>query len=366
MSSRPELFVTPAEGARDAARWEPLVITQRELVEQAERLADAPRPADGRRETSIAHPRSTEPGRGLAPGIEVRLAVLKPGERTAPRRHNATEVNFCIAGGGSAAVAGRRFEVARYDVWNHPAWTPHVHANDTRELQVRLTYSNAALLQKLHVYVVDPDPPSPTDARASLPPSPESASEAPRFRAFQLTPAGAWLMSYEDLINPPAVRSDPLHWPWALVKEELDKLAALGSRYRGRRLYLLYNPVTGRTNGTTPSFFSTMTIRPPSIVDRPHRHVSAAINYYFSGRGYSVVDGKRYEWGAGDLMFSAPGWAVHNHASHAGEPVYELTVQDQPFHLATESLLWQESLDEPAILLGATDGFATNRRELGA
>ena len=74
--------------------------------------------------------------------------------------------------------------------------------------------------------------------------------------------------------------------------------------------------MTGRTNGTTPNFFATMTIRPPTIVDRPHRHVSAAINYYFHGRGYSRVDGNRYEWKAGDLMVSAPGWAVHNHASY--------------------------------------------------
>ena len=74
--------------------------------------------------------------------------------------------------------------------------------------------------------------------------------------------------------------------------------------------------MTERINGTTPNFFATMTIRPPSIVDRPHRHVSAAINYYFHGSGYSRVEGKRYEWKAGDLMVSAPGWAVHNHASY--------------------------------------------------
>ena len=87
-----------------------------------------------------------------------------------------------------------------------------------------------------------------------------------------------------------------------------------------------------------------MTIRPPSIVDRPHRHVSSAINYYFHGSGYSRVEGKRYEWAAGDLMVSAPGWAVHNHASNDESSVYELTIQDQPLNIYMESLLWQESL----------------------
>lgn len=68
-------------------------------------------------------------------------------------------------------------------------------------------------------------------------------------------------------------------WRWDAVKAELDKLHALGSKYRGRRLYLLYNPATGRTNGTTHNFFATMTLRPAGIVDRPHRHTAAAVNF---------------------------------------------------------------------------------------
>ena len=144
------------------------------------------------------------------------------------------------------------------------------------------------------------------------------------------------------------------------MKAELDKLEALGSDYVGRRLYMMYNPVTGRTNGITPNFFATMTIRPPKIVDRPHRHVTAAINYYFSGSGYSMVAGNRYEWKAGDLMLSAPGWAVHNHASY-DDYVYEPTIQDQPLNIYMQSLLWQESLKEPPALLGTQTGFSTNR-----
>jgi gentisate 1,2-dioxygenase len=148
------------------------------------------------------------------------------------------------------------------------------------------------------------------------------------------------------------------------VKAELDKLVALGKEYVGRRLYMLYNPLTGRVNGITPNFFATMTIRPPKIIDKPHRHVSAAINYYFHGSGFSNVAGNRYEWKAGDLMLSAPGWVVHNHASHDEESVYELTVQDQPLNIFMESLLWQEDLHHPAALLGTESGFATNRAQV--
>jgi gentisate 1,2-dioxygenase len=144
------------------------------------------------------------------------------------------------------------------------------------------------------------------------------------------------------------------------VKPELDKLEALGKDYVGRRLSMYYNPVTTRFNGITPNFFATMTIRPPKIVDRPHRHTSAANNYYVHGTGRSTVGGEVLEWKAGDLMLSAPGWAVHNHASY-DDFVYELTVQDQPLNIAMESLLWQESLKLPLAVLGVQEGFGTNR-----
>jgi gentisate 1,2-dioxygenase len=323
-----------------------------------QRLAGLPFPANGRRSSLIVHPNAQPPGLGLAPGIRVSIDVLLPGERTQPIRHNSTQVVFCIAGSGYAVAGSKRIPFSHYDVWNTPSMSTYWHVNDGNQPQVRLTYSNAALLEKMNVHIVDESPPE------SGPPAPQETDEPPGqnpFGTFRLTDDGAYLMPYEQLINPHVVESKPLHWPWKSVKEHLDKLEALGKSYVGRRLYLLFNPATGRTNGTTPNFFATMTLRPPHIVDWPHRHTSAAINYFFSGSGRSVVEGTAYEWKAGDLMLSAPGWGVHNHASH-DEPVYELTIQDSPLNIAMESLLWQEDLKWPAALLGVQDGFKTNRK----
>ena len=343
--------------------WPSLVVRKETIDAEVERLADSPAPENGRREALIVHPNATEPGLGLAPGIQVTLSVLKPGESTKPFRHNATEVNFCIRGSGHTIVGGKRIAFSQYDVWNHPSYAIYRHVNDGDGLQVRLTYSNASLLQKMHVHIVDENPRQ-VEAVADAGGDKDDPRRKSPYGTFQLTDDGAWLMPYEILINPPAVASPALHWPWQEVKAHLDKLEALGKDYVGRRLYLLHNPMTGRTNGTTPNFFAAMTIRPPKIVDRPHRHTSAAINYYFAGSGRSTVEGEVIEWKAGDLMLSAPGWAVHNHASH-DEPVYELTVQDQPLNIIMESLLWQESLKVPAALLGPESGFATNRRAAG-
>ena len=120
------------------------------------------------------------------------------------------------------------------------------------------------------------------------------------------------------------------------------------------------------------SFFNTYTVQPGQLINNGGVPVDLACDMSgkmatvlvarFAGRGYSIVAGNRYEWKAGDLMLSAPGWAVHNHASYDASPVYELTIQDQPLNIYMESLLWQEDLKHPAVVLGAETGFATNRK----
>lgn len=360
-----ESFFVDASGAlpEKTVPWEPIVITREQIDAEIVRLAAAPCPANGRRRSYVVHPLNRK-SNGLAPGIEVALDVLLPGEETASFRQNSTQVNFVIRGRGECDVGGRRRATALHDVWNTPSMRIYRHRNSGDDVYARLTYSNGALLEMMNIHVVEENPQPLLRAVEKPPAEPDSRRTSP-YGSFPLNDEGAWMMPYELLINPPSVESPALYWPWAEVKAHLDKLEALGKDYVGRRLYLLYNPMTGRTNGTTPNFFATMTVRPPKIVDRPHRHSSAAVNYYFSGSGRSTVEGKVYEWKAGDLMLSAPGWSVHNHASHDA-PVYELTIQDQPLNIAMESLLWQESLKEPPALLGAEEGFATNRSAASA
>ncbi len=334
----------------------PVVVPKESIEAEVERLASLPPPANGRRVSLIVNP-ATGAGNGFAPGTAVSLCVLKPGERTQPIRHNSSVVNFCIRGGGSTVIEGKRIRYEQYDVWNTPSWSVYEHLNDTDELQVRLAYSNSALLEKMNVHIVDENPPAQAIPKET---AGDHGHAVNPFGTIRLTEDGALLLPYEKLISPDIVPNKPLHFPWKKVKQELDKLTALGKSYVGRRLYLLYNPATGHTNGTTNNFFATMCVRPRNIVDQPHRHTAAAINYYFSGRGYSIVEGKKYSWKAGDLMLSAPGWAIHNHAS-LEEDVYELTIQDSPLNIWMGSLIWQEDLSHAPESLGLTGGFGTNR-----
>ena len=106
------------------------------------------------------HPRN-ERRNGLAPGIQVTLDVLLPGERTMPLRQNSTQVNFCIRGSGVTVIGGKRFDFDAARRVEHAVDASLLARNDRRrDLQVRLTYSNAALLEKMNVHVVEENPPA--------------------------------------------------------------------------------------------------------------------------------------------------------------------------------------------------------------
>lgn len=364
-----DIFVDPSS-APSFAPWAPFLLRRALIDLEIERLLGLD--VVGVRESLVVHPEASAAIPSFAPGIRITLSVLRPGEVTPERRANSTAVGFCLAGSGTARIGEEAIDFEQYDVWNVPGWRPVRVESRGIDPAVWLTYSNAPVLEALRVNVSQEPPDDDAIVRPDLN-RPESSAAAGSsgsrqspFGTFTLPGSAAQLMPYERLISPPPVPSLALHWPWKLVQGHLDELEALGADYVGRRLYLMYNPATGRTNGTTPSFFATITRRPPGIKDRPHRHVSAAINYFFHGSGFSIVDGQRYEWSAGDLMYTAPGWVFHGHASNEGDHVYELTIQDQPLHIASESLLWQEDPSKPPRVLGAEGGFDTNREAVAA
>ncbi len=346
--------------------WAPLVVTGAELDAEAARLAGLDVPRGGRRRSRIVHPSATEPGLGFAPGIEVSLNLLRPGESTIRYRQNSSQVAMCIRGAATAIVGRRGLSFEQFDVWNIPSMEVYRYENRSPEIAVFLSYSNAPLLEKLEVHYVEEDAAEPPAATVAAP----AAKRAKEFADdIAIGRDGARLLGYEHLIDIDVVPSLALLWPWRTVSQYLSRVEELGGEagkaYRGRHLYVLYNPATERRNGTTHSFFATLAQYPPNRVDIPHRHSSAAINYIFGGSGRSLVGGHRFEWRAGDIMLSAPAWAVHNHAA-GPDGCRILTVQDHPLHIAMESLIWQETLKEPVVKLGGEAGAQTNLGKLVA
>ena len=352
-----------AAGPRTQDFWPTVIVPRKAIEAEIERLASIALPSTGRRASAVNHPHNTAPVPAFAPGIDVTINVLKPGEQTPPIARNSCLVDMCIAGSGVAHIGSQEFGVSKFDVWNTPSMEPYVYRNTGRDLFVRLSYSNAPLLERLEVHYYDENPkPRAVGTDSPLPPV-NGKRARDMAEVIDFGTQGAQMLGYEYLIDIDTVDSKALIWPWAEVEKHLEKVYKMNTAYTGRHLYVLYNPATERRIGTNHCFFATMAKYPPDKIDQPHRHSSAAINYYFIGHGKSAVMGQRLEWEAGDLHLSAPGWAVHNHGSRE-KGFCALTIQDHPLQIAMESLIWQETLKSPIIKLGSQTGFDTNLGEL--
>lgn len=348
---QPTLVATPT--ADSAGGWEPVALRRADVQRAIDGLLAAPRTGDGLRHLLVVHPRAGATY-ALAPSIQVSIEVLAPGETARLPRTNASALALQISGESAVTIDGQSEAVAPHDLYSVPPLAIEAHVATGTEPSVRIVYSNAALLRYLGALRVE------TTRDDVLPGAGEVDLDVRNDGRYTHLGRDAWRLEYERVVDPPWVPFRSWTWRWADVVRELDRMASLGERYNGRRVCVLYDPATGRTNGTTPTLFASMCIRPANIIDRTHRHTAAAVNYFIDGTGWSTVGGTRIEWGPGDLIFIAPAWEVHHHASNEHD-VYQLAVQDNPLHLAMGSLVWQEDLEEPIRLLGAEPGFVTNR-----
>ncbi|MFJ6095165.1 cupin domain-containing protein [Williamsia muralis] len=345
-----------APGEAVPTPWAPIKVSRKDIELIVSRLEAGPRPSDGRRATLLIHPEST--CRGFAPGIDVTVEVLLPGESTQRLRRNCTQVHICIRGGGRVNADQVDFDMAANDVCTIPSMKPYQFFNSGEDTWVRLAYSNSPLLAQLGTLYVEPvadewRPTKPVDGPIDMEePATTNSVVAPD---HVVSPEGARLRGYEFLVDIEPVPDRPLHWPHQRMSELMSQRPGDGER----TIMALYNSSTQRKQGATSSFFVTLSQIPPGHTPRAegrgHRHSSVAINYHFRGTGYSVVDGRRIDWEPGDLLLSAPSWREHAHyPSETGVSAY--TVQDHPLHIGMESLVWQEDMDGPILALGTEAG----------
>lgn len=72
------------------------------------------------------------------------------------------------------------------------------------------------------------------------------------------------------------------------------------------------NPATGGHVMSTIS--ASMQRLLPGFRGKAHRHTGSFVYQVAKGRGYSIIDGQRFDWQERDI-FCVPSWAVHEHVN---------------------------------------------------
>lgn len=140
------------------------------------------------------------------------------------------------------------------------------------------------------------------------------------------------LMGYEQFLKgseKPAQR--PAIWKWTDVEADMMKSLDDNNFLReGRGAVSLVHEDTGDALGICSTLNMLVQVFEPGVRNAAHRHSNFALFIVKEGSGYSLIDGKRIDWEAGDVFF-APAWAAHEHCNSSSTNRAVLyTVQNVP------------------------------------
>jgi len=228
------------------------------------------------------------------------LQVMKPGERASAHIHAASALRFIIEGQGAYTIVdGHKMTLGPNDFVLTPngTWHEHAIAEDGTEciwqdgLDIPLTNALEANFYAVHEDL----------HQAVAYPVNDSTY---RWAAPGMLPAGeTWKNGYSPLFK----------YEWEPAYEALTKHAKAsdGSPYDG----ILMNYVNPATGGhVMQTIGASMQLLRPGERTKAHRHTGSFLYHCAKGEGYSIINGKRFEWKEHDI-FCVPSWAWHEHGN---------------------------------------------------
>lgn len=287
-----------------------------DLRPQVLRAIDLVRPEDaGRRVVYLRNPKRREVSAAcgwLFSGIQ----TMKAGERAGAHRHAASALRFIMEGTGAyTIVEGHKMSLGAKDFVLTPNGTWHEHGIEEDGstclwqdgLDIPLTNALEANFYEVH----------PDDYQASNLPLDDSPAT---YGSPALMPElDKWDQPYSPLLK----------FRWDQTYDALQNYARVtdGSPYDGVIMRYI-NPKTGADPMLTMG--ANMQLLRPSEHTKAHRHTGNIIYQVAKGEGYSVINGKRFDWKEKDI-FCVPPWMWHEHCNtQSGEDACLFSFHDLP------------------------------------
>ena len=265
------------------------------------------------------------------------LQVMHPGECASTHRHSASALRFIMEGSGAYTIVdGHKMTLGANDFVLTPNGTWHEHGVADSGTPciwqdgLDIPFVNA---MEANFYEVHPD----LHQAVGHPVDDASAS----WSGTALLPhAHGWSKPYSPLFK----------YEWGPTYESLQRLARVseGSPFDGVLMHYV-NPLTG--GPVMPTIGASMQLLRPGLHTRAHRHTGSFIYQVAKGRGFSVINGQRFDWQERDI-FCVPSWAWHEHANAAdSEDACLFCFSDLPvmkaLHLYREEALQEHGGHQP-------------------
>jgi gentisate 1,2-dioxygenase len=252
------------------------------------------------------------------------------GWKTLGHRHTVEAVLYVLQGKGHSVIDGIRYDWEPGDFISVPmfSWHRHLNTGDEDFIYLAATTGPLSLALGLAVYEDERYPDywvfghKSESAMKSLIPG---ADDSTRVRIEE------------------ASAGEPLSSMDALYKEQLSLSGGEEKRRRSSRVLVkgsrvefektpmglvryVIDPKAGflmRVLGTLLAEIS------PGRRSGAHRHLYEEVNYIISGRGYSMIEDRRYDWSAGDVL-CIPVFSWHQHFNTGDQPARFLVHHSRP------------------------------------
>lgn len=258
------------------------------------------------------------------------IQLLLPGEFAPSHHHSQSAIRFIIEGNNEAytAVNGQKIYMERGDVVLTPAWTWHEHKHEGTEPVFWLDGLDVGLVRTLAASFFEPY----QEEFYPLKPKEHYSSEQFVNGAFK---------KLNETVEP-GYPSPIFGYKFHRVEYVLNQMTEEDNDpYDGYAIEYI-NPATG---GSADSRIGTMMQKlKPKQHTKAHRHVHSAIYHVLEGKGYTVMDGEKFEWEKGDF-FILPPWSYHEHVNTGDGDAYLFSFNDKPVMEKLE-LEYREELKE--------------------
>ncbi|RMG51810.1 MAG: cupin domain-containing protein [Acidobacteria bacterium] len=260
------------------------------------------------------------------PTMIIGFRIIPPhGESHRPVRLLTESIEYVIEGNGFTRVNGEQFDWGAKDMIVIPSGAVREYGNANGEPAILFFSHNGGLIRLMNlpetrsfVWEEADDPARflPGDSRCW-----ESLKEVsgpnvellPALRISAPAPCRPFLVKWQQSWE---LLEALLHHP---KKEDPRGGKIVGYVYRAK----------GNLQASAATLVGGYQIIQPGFKGMAHAHSMAAIQLAALGRGYSVTDGRRYEWEEGDILIFPP-WCMHEHGTDDLNPAVLFGVLDNP------------------------------------